>query len=83
MSKKLTTHAADVMDKLPHKDSSDPLVGFFYLLLRDQLSAGVVMELVISATEGSKECTFTNGHLVEFAEFCVEQLRGEADEDQD
>ena len=74
MTKEITQYGADLMDKLPHVKSKDPLVGFFYLLMRDHLPAGVVMQLLIDSTE-KPDCVFTNGHLAKFAEFCAYEIR--------
>ena len=65
----------DLMEKLPHKAMpADPVVSFLYVLLRDHLPAGVVLELVALAKNSTVETTFTNGYLADYAVWCAEQL---------
>jgi hypothetical protein len=52
---------------------TDPLIGFFYDLMRDHLPPGDVEQLV--QNQSSKETQFTNGWLANYAEDLASRLR--------
>lgn len=54
---------------------SDPLTTFLYLLMRNDLPAGVVEKLVIEAVDSAEESTFTNGWLAHYAHNLSEELK--------
>lgn len=54
--------------------STDPMVAFFYTLLRDHLSPGEVEQLVRDNIDLG-EAHFSNGWLAAYAKYCVERLR--------
>lgn len=54
---------------------SDPLTTFFYLLMRNELAAGKVEELVHESVHGPQECTFTNGWLARYANNLAEEVK--------
>ncbi len=57
-------------------DSTDPLVDFFYILLRDYLTAGVVEGLIDMVVEDREDLTqFCNGWTAEHAKDIVKRLR--------
>lgn len=55
---------------------SDPLTIFFYLLLRNEVPAGKVEELVQETVASAEECSFTNGWLAHYANNLAERIRG-------
>ena len=58
-------------------DSSDPLVCFFYLLLRDKLSAGKVAQLLRETfIHGGSQ--FCNGYLANYAKDIAARFHAEA-----
>lgn len=54
-------------------ESSDPLVAFLYLLLRDAAPAGLVLQCVQDVKPGNGQ--YTNGHLARYAEHLAAELR--------
>jgi len=58
--------------------STDPLVDFFYLLMRDELPAGKVERLVRDSINpvGKEETVFTNGWLAQYAKNLADLIRG-------
>ncbi|MGW8181962.1 MAG: hypothetical protein ACWGQW_24810 [bacterium] len=63
----------EFMDKMPKRTGANPVVCFFYLLMRDHLPVGVVTDL-IGRSAGGRDITYTNGHLAQFAELCADEL---------
>lgn len=57
-----------------NRSSSDPLVGFLYLLMRDHVPTGVVGDLLREVTK-PVEWQFTNGFLEQYAEHVRNRLR--------
>ena len=55
--------------------SSDPLVGFLYVLMRDDIPAGVVGSTVRDSLNAGPS-DYTNGWLGRYAEYLAGQLRG-------
>lgn len=60
--------------------STDPLVCFLYLVLRDLAPAGKVAEMQLQARACSRRDphTFTNGHLARYAMHLARRLRRRA-----
>lgn len=60
-----------------HISYSDPLTDFLYLLMRNELAAGKVEEMVREAinTAGKQECIYTNGWLAQYAHNLAELLK--------
>jgi hypothetical protein len=56
--------------------SSDPLVAFLYVLLRDHLLCGEVEGILLNHVTG-EETVFTNGWLAEYAKDLAARLHGE------
>lgn len=56
-------------------NSEDPLVLFFYLLLRDHMLAGKVEELVMEVERASLPAVFTNGGLATYAHDLAARVR--------
>jgi hypothetical protein len=56
--------------------SNDKLVCFLYLLMRDHLPNGVVLRTVMESQD--EDCDFTNGWMVENAQWLADQLRQKA-----
>ena len=54
---------------------SDPLTTFLYLLMRNELAAGKVEELVGEATNSTEEILFTNGWLAKYANNLAEEIK--------
>lgn len=54
---------------------SDTLTTFFYLLLRDHLSAGAVESLVMAATSRVNHVLFANGFLAQYADNLANELK--------
>ena len=71
----------DFMDKLREKSgcikSDNPLVCFLYLLMRDELPAGVVTAKVIESLSIKEENVYTNGYLANYAKYLAKELRNE------
>jgi hypothetical protein len=63
-----------------NRNTTDPLVSFLYVLLRDHVPAGVVEVLVMEASKTDVNCadTLSNGWLALYAEDVVERLRKRA-----
>lgn len=55
-------------------DSSDPVVAFLYILMRDHLSPGKVEKVVLEHCSGGKHI-FTNGWLAEYAKDIAIRLK--------
>ena len=55
--------------------SSDPLVSFLYLLIRDELSAGKVEAMITEIVNQSFPATFTNGWLAQYAINLADSLK--------
>src|SRR5574342_348082 len=53
---------------------SDALTVFLYLLMRNDLPAGKVEELVLEAVSTSEDIQFTNGWLAQYASNLAEEL---------
>lgn len=51
------------------------LVSFFYLLMRDEVTAGVVQRILLEVAD-IDEMAFSNGWLAEYAKFVAERLHG-------
>lgn len=60
-------------------DSSDPLVGFLYVLIRDHLTPGKIEEMMENHVEVSrgKEINFTNGWIALYARDVAARLKEE------
>ena len=58
-------------------DSSDPLVGFIYILARDHLTPGVIERIMENQVEPSRgqDVQFTNGYLARYSEDVAERLK--------
>lgn len=54
---------------------SDPLTTFLYLLMRNELVAGKVEQLVREAVDSSEECLFTNGWIAHYANNLAEEIK--------
>lgn len=62
-------------DRSGNVDSSNPLVAFLYLLMRDHLPAGQVEAVVQTAADAaSAEFRFTNGWLATYASDLASRL---------
>ncbi len=58
------------------RGSEDPLVALLYLLMRDEMPVGALDKVVMQlAGLGGSLVTFTNGFLVEHAEYLAAELR--------
>lgn len=56
--------------------SDDPLVGFLYDLMRDNVTPGQVQSLITRIKgQPTKNAVFSNGWLAQYAEYLAEQLR--------
>lgn len=55
--------------------SSDPLVSFLYLLMRDRMTVGDVEQLVLEISADTPPAVFTNGHLARYAKDLAARLR--------
>lgn len=55
--------------------TTDPLVTFLYLLVRDHLPSGVVEKTLIDTAEHTTPVEFTNGWIAEFAKCAADRLR--------
>jgi len=53
--------------------STDPLVSFLYLLMRDELPTGTVVGLLKTCSD--EKTVFTNGWLAKMAIYVAERLR--------
>ena len=53
---------------------NDPVITFVYLLLRDELSAGVVEEIITQVEEKPGVITFSNGFIADYASDIVNRL---------
>lgn len=65
-------------------DSSDPLVSFLYILMRDHLPAGVVegimqKHVVLEGTDDGDESQFSNGFIARYAKDVAARLRPAGD----
>lgn len=56
-------------------NSEDPLVLFFYLLLRDHMPAGKVEDLVMEIERATLPAAFTNGWLATYAHDLAARVR--------
>lgn len=66
---------ASIAERSGQKSSTDPLVTFVYLLLRDHLTAGDMEELLKALPESQVLAKFSNGWLASYAEDVVARLR--------
>jgi len=68
---------AALRDRSGAVDSTDPLVSFLYILLRDHVPAGVVEGIVQNhvAVAGGHEAEFCNGFIASYAKDVAERLR--------
>lgn len=60
------------------RSSTDTLVTFLYMLMRDEVTCGIVASLmkdVCFAHEEYAEVRYTNGHLADYAKYVAEHLR--------
>ena len=56
-------------------DIKDPLVSFFYILLRDHVTISTVEEIVRNTElEGDQMCLYSNGWLARYAEDVAKRL---------
>ena len=55
-------------------DSSDPLVLFLYLLMRDHVHAGLVEQLMYDSQIASGGIEYTNGYLANYAKHLANLL---------
>lgn len=65
----------DLRKKSGEVSYSDPLTTFFYLLMRNELAAGKVEELVRESVDCAEECLFTNGWLAHYANNLAEDVK--------
>lgn len=65
----------DSFREVSGKLSGTPLETFFYILLRDHLTAGAVEEILLDMAEGDSKITnFSNGWVASHAKFIVKRL---------
>jgi hypothetical protein len=63
-------------DRSGSVDSSDPLVSFLYILMRDHLPIGEIESIMKDHVyKKSKDCQFTNGWLAEYAKDMAKRLK--------
>lgn len=55
--------------------SRDPLVTFFYVLMRDELTPGKIEGLIMKECLNGEEIQFTNGHLANYAKDLADKFR--------
>jgi ribA/ribD-fused uncharacterized protein len=74
--KPLGQHNFEMRQRSGHVDSQDPLVSFFYILLRDHLPAGVVEGILREhVLIEDKDAQFCNGWVADYAKDIVKRLR--------
>ena len=59
--------------------STDPLVSFLYLLLRDHMTAGDVESMIIDCVGENADTAFCNGYLAKYAEDLAQRLTQKQD----
>jgi len=56
-------------------NSSDPLVSFLYILMRDHVTPGSVEDILQNHVEGEDESEFCNGYLASYAKDIANRLK--------
>lgn len=65
----------DMRTKSGEASTTDPLVAFLYLLMRDHVTSGVVEEIMEDVKQDGERYMLTNGWLAKHAEFVAERLK--------
>lgn len=68
-------HTKALRERSGSVESTDPLVSFLYILIRDHLPAGKVEEIVRDHVEDAQASRFTNGWLALYCKDIAERLR--------
>lgn len=75
---KAIERSAAIRSRSGSVDSSDPLVAFFYTLMRNHVTPGVIEEMMIDGLDEPREVQYSNGWLASYAIDLVNRFRREA-----
>jgi hypothetical protein len=67
-------------DRSDYVNSSDPLVSFLYILIRDHLPCGTVEGIYQKHVAGTGDSEFCNGYLALYAKDLARRLQESRDE---
>lgn len=74
--KSRNNHMRDMRERSGVIDSTDPLVSFLYILMRDHLATGIIEEIMLNHVEhGQSESHFTNGWLANYCKDIAARLK--------
>lgn len=69
-------HMVNMRQRSGSVDSTDPLVGFLYILIRDHVPLGVIEEIMLAHVEyDQSDNQFTNGWLANYCKDLANRLK--------